>query len=155
MRMIWDSDLPRAEKFVLLAYLKYSDDVGCISSVAREYVARKTGYTYRQTIRITNSLKARKILVEQSDSSWHIDAGKLPARQTSKNDLRRSFDYRRLFMLIGRRDGFCCHQCDDHGPSLQIDHIHPVSRGGTNAPENLQLLCARCNQAKSNHWDAQ
>ncbi len=31
---------------------------------------------------------------------------------------------------------------------LQIDHIHPVRRGGKQNPENLQVLCATHNQQK-------
>jgi len=31
----------------------------------------------------------------------------------------------------------------------EIDHKIPVSRGGTNDPENLQLLCPTCNMKKS------
>lgn len=30
----------------------------------------------------------------------------------------------------------------------QIDHITPISRGGIDAPENLQLLCTQCNREK-------
>jgi len=33
---------------------------------------------------------------------------------------------------------------------LEIDHIVPVSRGGTDDFNNLQLLCSRCNLEKSN-----
>lgn len=29
-----------------------------------------------------------------------------------------------------------------------VDHIHPIAKGGTNYPENLQLLCASCNCKK-------
>jgi 5-methylcytosine-specific restriction endonuclease McrA len=31
---------------------------------------------------------------------------------------------------------------------LTVDHIIPVSRGGTHAWHNLQVLCRRCNSAK-------
>jgi hypothetical protein len=32
--------------------------------------------------------------------------------------------------------------------SCQIDHVIPVSRGGTNSDDNLALACRRCNIAK-------
>lgn len=38
-------------------------------------------------------------------------------------------------------------RCDDLG-ALEIDHILPRARGGTNALANLQLLCSACNRAK-------
>lgn len=37
------------------------------------------------------------------------------------------------------------HQSDD----LTVDHIIPKSRGGTDAHENLQVLCRACNSAKA------
>jgi 5-methylcytosine-specific restriction endonuclease McrA len=33
---------------------------------------------------------------------------------------------------------------------LHIDHIKPVSKGGGNEPENLRLLCPRCNISRGN-----
>ena len=43
----------------------------------------------------------------------------------------------------------CCRYC---GNSLEdneeIDHITPLSRGGSNNPENLTLACRRCNRDK-------
>jgi len=31
---------------------------------------------------------------------------------------------------------------------LEIDHIHPESKGGTAEVSNLQLLCRKCNRTK-------
>lgn len=53
-----------------------------------------------------------------------------------------------------KRDRRC--QLCGAGPDeavLQIDHIVPRSRGGTNDLDNLQVLCATCNRGKSNHDD--
>ena len=33
--------------------------------------------------------------------------------------------------------------------SYHIDHVVPLSKGGTNWPQNIQLLCAVCNRAKA------
>jgi hypothetical protein len=49
------------------------------------------------------------------------------------------------------RDKFRCVKCgakQDERTQLHVDHIKPVSRGGTNDPSNLQTLCARCNLGK-------
>lgn len=41
-----------------------------------------------------------------------------------------------------------CHACLKAG--YHLDHITPISRGGRHEAENVQLLCAPCNRAKSN-----
>jgi len=40
-----------------------------------------------------------------------------------------------------------CALCPE--PAVEIDHIVPLSRGGSNEPENLQGLCKACNNEKS------
>lgn len=58
-----------------------------------------------------------------------------------------SRNYNELFMTIGNRDGFHCGACGAN-KKLQIDHVIPVSVGGTSDIANLQLLCGSCNSKK-------
>jgi hypothetical protein len=46
----------------------------------------------------------------------------------------------------------CCGAKASDGIQLHIDHIKPVSKGGTNDFENLQTLCIDCNLGKSNTY---
>lgn len=51
------------------------------------------------------------------------------------------------------RDNYQCQMCGvsrTDGAVLEIDHIHPVSLGGSNNLDNLQVLCRECNSGKSN-----
>ena len=54
------------------------------------------------------------------------------------------------------RDGYRCRECGasvEDGATLEIDHILPVAKGGTNDIDNLQTLCKECNRAKyTDEW---
>ena len=51
--------------------------------------------------------------------------------------------------LYGEQEGVCA-GCATHFPFrvMEVDHILPRSRGGTDHPANLQLLCSGCNRSK-------
>lgn len=54
------------------------------------------------------------------------------------------------------RDNYTCQICGatvPDGAKLEIDHIKPVSKGGTNDENNLQVLCQQCNREKHNRDD--
>ena len=53
---------------------------------------------------------------------------------------------------VFKRDNYTCVQCGakkEDGATLHVDHIIPVSRGGTDELDNLQTLCGDCNLNKS------
>jgi len=51
---------------------------------------------------------------------------------------------------VFERDGFACQYCGLKPPEaiLEIDHIVPVSKNGTNEQENLLTSCKTCNRGK-------
>lgn len=49
---------------------------------------------------------------------------------------------------IVARDGLVCTYCGTEEGPFDIDHVHPISKGGTNDPANLAVACAACNRSK-------
>lgn len=66
--------------------------------------------------------------------------------------LRQEISNRRksIYNYLVEKDGEYCQYCNSV-ENLEIDHIIPVSKGGTNDRKNLQLLCRTCNGIKSNN----
>lgn len=70
--------------------------------------------------------------------------------ETSKRERKYLTDKMRYDVL--KRDDFKCQKCGitaKDGAKLHVDHIIPVSKGGTTTLSNLQTLCDRCNLGKS------
>jgi hypothetical protein len=55
-------------------------------------------------------------------------------------------------IAVAVRDQGCCQHCGTFAGPMQYDHVIPYSMGGDNSVENIQLLCRRCNAAKSNRY---
>lgn len=54
-----------------------------------------------------------------------------------------------------QRDKYQCQSCGktQGETTLNIDHIIPLAKGGSNDLSNLQTLCQGCNQKKSDRFD--
>jgi hypothetical protein len=52
---------------------------------------------------------------------------------------------------VFKRDSFTCQYCGKKAPEvvLHVDHVHPVSKGGSNDILNLVTSCEYCNAGKS------
>lgn len=58
------------------------------------------------------------------------------------------FDSSDVARMLIEQGGICAGCPSDISSSYHVDHIKPLSRGGTHWPDNLQLLCGPCNRSK-------
>ncbi len=77
------------------------------------------------------------LVTARTDVPRRTDVGILPPYRQQKH------------VLFGQQEGRCA-GCDTEFPfrAFDVDHIVPQSWGGTNHPDNLQLLCSHCNRVK-------
>lgn len=73
-------------------------------------------------------------LIEDGEPHQPADWGSRYIKKTDKD-------------AVWERDGGACTACGSR-KRIEYDHIIPVSKGGTSAASNLQLLCASCNRKK-------
>jgi 5-methylcytosine-specific restriction endonuclease McrA len=83
-------------------------------------------------------------------SSTHSSSPKKPAAAPTRNPISQParFIPAETCRQIYARDQDQCRNCSSRH-ALQIDHIQPIAKGGTNEPDNLQLLCRNCNLQKA------
>ena len=76
-------------------------------------------------------------ITRRADIPHRTDVASLPNYRTHKHT------------LYGKQEGNCT-GCRTHFPfrNLTIDHVIPQAKGGTDHPDNLQLLCGACNSMK-------
>ncbi len=91
---------------------------------------------YREHYKLSPEAKKRRILeANQVNKHNRRAAGRMPKKAVIKQ------------MLLDQKC-LCVYCGQDISDGYHIDHKTPVSRGGTNAADNLHLTCARCNISK-------
>lgn len=71
------------------------------------------------------------------ENSFHISRdSRVPLSATVRN-------------IVLKRDGEICRYCKTAIGPFEIDHIHPVSKGGTDHLDNLTVACRTCNRSKN------
>lgn len=56
--------------------------------------------------------------------------------------------WQRVRLEVLERDNYSCYWCE--APANTVDHLVPVSHGGTQDPDLLVAACGRCNYGRGN-----
>lgn len=85
---------------------------------------------YQRKWRANNSERVRATVANRKSAQGHHTA----------DDIKR--------LLIEQRRHCAACNADLNKTGYHVDHIQPLARGGTNWPDNLQILCPHCNLSK-------
>lgn len=101
------------------------------------------GYSERDVLALIRDRQRRSAQkLDRAHMLLNIDEGK-----TARPRGRREPIPREVRRAVFERDGGKCAECSSTF-DLQYDHVIPVALGGATTVDNLQLLCAVCNQEK-------
>ena len=123
---------------------------GCATTlVAADRLGRKWAGIDMSPLAI--KLVKERIVVDPAANPLCVGRGPIaldtPPKRTDLGNLPNYRTHRHR--LYGEQEGVCV-GCNTHFPFrvMDIDHILPRSKGGTDHPDNLQLLCSGCNRSK-------
>lgn len=92
----------------------------------------------------------RKTLTGKQNPNYRHGKSLIPSYY---NNMRRSaegsYTKEDIEFLFESQRGKCINCMKSIKGGYHIDHIYPVTKGGTNYPHNLQLLCQHCNCTKN------
>ncbi|MBF0502314.1 MAG: HNH endonuclease [Candidatus Riflebacteria bacterium] len=131
-------------------------------SWVRSHIRWKEGKEKPVSVLIKSRLSIAKRILDSEEAINSIDTNNNISIDSPVSDItisrEEAFTQRKLLSSrlrwkIFQRDDFRCSICgvdaaSDKSIRLDVDHIHPISRGGKTVPENLRTLCSSCNNGK-------
>ena len=109
----------------------------------------------------TRKKMSEKVLTGEKNPSWK---GGISKDKKHTNELAKRIGHKRRTLkkgadgsftlaeweLLKKQYGYTCPICNEKEPKIKltIDHIIPISKGGSNFIENIQPLCGSCNSRK-------
>jgi 5-methylcytosine-specific restriction endonuclease McrA len=145
-----DSDWDRRRNQVRVTYKKAWDKAyRQRTREKRRMQAQEWRDKHREKWRVANNERSRRFAQRRPDRVREIKNANRAKRKAAPGKL--SYGIIPALRRVQRNQ---CAYCQAPLGPYHVDHIHPLSRGGTHTDENIQLLCPRCNLKKSNKLPA-
>lgn len=109
---------------------------------SRKYILQKGNEAHQ----LPDWSKWKKGPLESPQSSLSQDRPTYFEKKKHKNVRTRIPSHVR--QAVYQRDGGKCSNCGS-SEDIELDHIVPVSKGGSNTTQNVEFLCRSCNRSKS------
>lgn len=126
----------------------------CRAAKTRAWTAANPGYASAWQKSNPKRVAVYNAEARAKRPSWHLTYPETAAamNQRRRARLRGAQGHASPEQIAGRVAyyGGKCWLCSD--PYDALDHIKPLSRGGSNWPSNLRPICTPCNLAKGAKW---
>jgi len=110
---------------------------------------RKWGHAYYQKHKEQHNLQTKQWREENPDVVRSM-VRNYRTRKRNATGSHTADDIRRLWWFQMGRCQYCGKKLHHGMRGFHVDHMQPLSRGGSNDPANLALACGRCNDSKHN-----
>ena len=118
----------------------------------KKIIINLTEQNEKEIIESLNKNKIKYFLEELKQRQYNKAFIENPGQY--KKDILKQYSSFRPYLLTVLKDKYKnCYYCNKQltNNNFTKDHIHPISKGGTNEIENLTLCCFSCNSSKKNN----
>lgn len=128
----------------------------CIKNEDRVKANRRAYYEARKSSfaeRMASYYAANKAYFSEANRRWRQShrleqQARVRSNKVARRTAAGSFSKANISRIKAAQRNRCAYCRTALRPGFHIDHIRPISKGGSNLPCNLQLLCASCNHSK-------
>lgn len=132
---------------VLLSLASKSSDRGIVEADNDDLADYCEFNSTQDWLRFKSKLISKSLIEELLNGSIRINSWSQNFEAPIK-PIRRISGWDRKRKIIFERDNYTCVYCGAINSPLHCDHIHPKSKGGSDALGNLTTACESCNTSK-------